>query len=150
MDAAAQPVTAGVEPTPGCRAGCCGGSTRPPTLTDYIDRGLRRRRAAPLPIRGDVRCDDAGRFARFSIRVTGEVISAVAFDATTCVTLIAYCEVAAEWVTGLTVAAAARRIRVDELLAALPLVPVGKRDRSLLAVQAMMATFVESTRRRAV
>jgi hypothetical protein len=146
MDAAAE-LTAGVQLVPEGRSRCCGGSTRPPTLTDYIDRGLRRRRAAPLPIAGAVRRDDAGRFARFSLRVTDGVISDVAFEATTCVTLVAYCEVAAEWVTGLTLPAAARRLELRELLAELPLVPESKRPRALLAAHALLATVVEGARR---
>jgi NifU-like protein involved in Fe-S cluster formation len=141
-------LTGGVECAPGSRALCCGGSTRPPTLTDYIDRGLRRRRTAPLPIAGAVRRDDAGRFARFSLRVTDGVITDVAFEATTCVTLVAYCEVAAEWATDLTVGAAALRVRMQELVAALPLVPPNKHQRALLVVQAVMAALVESARRR--
>lgn len=115
-------------------------------MTDYIERGLRRRLAPPLPIAGDSRQDDDGRFVSFSVRVEDGVITDVAFDATVCVTLIAYCEVAAEWATGLTVPAAARRIRPLDLARALPHVPPEKRDRALLASQALMATVVRSAR----
>lgn len=146
MDATAA-LTAGVSPAPACRPICCGGSTRPSSLTDYIDRGLRRRRAGPLPIAGAAHRDDAGRFARFSLRVIDGTITEVAFEATTCVTLVAYCEVAAEWVTGLTVHAAAQRLRVHELVAALPLVPANKRQRAPLAAQAALAALIESSRR---
>ena len=146
MDATAQ-LTAGLESAPGCPSRCCGGSTRPPTLSDYIERGLRRRRTGPLPVVGDVRRDDDGRFAQFSVRMNDGVIADVAFDATTCVTLVAYCELAAEWVTGHTVSAAAQKIRLHELARALPLVPEDKRHRALLAVQAVMATVIESARR---
>jgi NifU-like protein involved in Fe-S cluster formation len=100
-----------------------------------------------LPIAGAVRRDDAGRFARFSLRVTDGTITEVAFEATTCVTLVAYCEVAAEWATGLTIGAAAQRMRVPELVAALPLVPASKRQRALLAAQAALAAVIESSRR---
>ncbi len=147
MDAAAERLTAGAEPAGVCVSPCCGRSTRPPTLSDYIERGLRRRRTGPLPIVGDVRHDDDGRFAQFSVRMSDGVIADVAFDATTCVTLVAYCEVAAEWVTGLTVKAAAHRVRLHELAGALPLVPDEKRHRAVLAVQAVMATVTESARR---
>jgi NifU-like N terminal domain len=147
MDAAAERLTAGAEPAGVCVSPCCGQSTRPPTLSDYIERGLRRRRAGPLPIVGEVRRDGDGRFAQFSVRMNDGVITDVAFDATTCVTLVAYCEVTAEWVTGHTVSAAAQRVRLHELARALPLVPEAKRDRALLAVQAVMATVVESARR---
>lgn len=146
MDAATA-LTAGVETAPACRPPCCGGSTRAPTLSDYIERGLRRRRAEPLPIVGDVRRDGDGRFAQFSVRMSDGVIADVAFASTTCVTLVAYCEVAAEWVTGHSVSAAAQKVRLHELTRALPLVPEDKRHRALLALQAVMATVVESARR---
>ncbi len=146
MDAIAQ-LTAGVEVGRDRGSRCCGQSVRPPTLTDYIDRGLRRRRADRLPIVGDVRRDDAGRFARFSVRVTDGVITDVAFEATTCVTLVAYCELAAEWTAGLPVQAAAHRIRLQDLVAALPLVPAGKRHRARLAAEAALAVVIESARR---
>jgi hypothetical protein len=139
-------VTAGVSLARDCALPCCGRSTRPPTLTDFIDRGLRRLRADRLPIVGDIRRDDGGRYARFSIRVADGLITDVAFEATTCATLVAYCEVAAESVTGLTVDAAAQRVRVRELVAALPRVPADKRHRALLVAPAVISALVESTR----
>lgn len=147
MDAAAERLTAGRPIVRPYAPGCCGGSTRTPTLSDYIDWGLRRRRAAPLPVDGEARRDDDGRFARFSILVIDGVIADVAFDATTCITLVAYCELAAQRVTGLTLRAAAGEIQVHALQAGLPLVPAGKRERARLAAQALMATVVESARR---
>ena len=123
---------------------CCGTAGKP-TMSDYIDRGLRRARSATLPIVGDAR-HDAGRYARFSLRVERGVVTGVAFDASVCGTLVAYCEVLAEWVTGLTIPAAARRIRPFDLTAALPLVPAYKRDLALLASQAMMTTIEQATR----
>lgn len=147
MDTAAAGLTAGVPPAARSAAPCCGSSSRPPTLSDYIERGLRRRRAGALPVVGAVRRDDTGRFAQFSVRLVDGVIADVAFDATTCATLVAYCEVAAEWATGLTVHAAAHRVRLHDLAAALPAVPPPTRQRALLAVQALMATLAESARR---
>jgi hypothetical protein len=150
MDAAAERLTSGRPIVRPYAAGCCGGSTQPPTLTDYIDRGLRRRRAAPLPVAGEARRDDDGRFARFSVRVIDGVIADVGFEATTCVTLVAYCELAAQRVTGQTLEDAAREIQVQALQAGLPLVPAGKRERARLAAQALMATVLESVRRQPV
>ena len=49
--------------------------------------------------------------------------------------------------TGLTVHAAARRIRPHDLIGKLPLVPLSKRDRALLVTQALMAAVVESAKR---
>jgi len=125
--------------------GPCCGTVGKPTMSDYIDRGLRRARSATLPIVGDAR-HDAGRFARFSLRVERGVITGVAFDASVCGTLVAYCEVAAESVTGLTIPAAARRMRSLDLTSALPLVPAYKRDLALLASQALITTIVQATR----
>lgn len=124
---------------------CCGGAAKP-TMSDYIDRGLRRIRSATLPIVGDARHDDTRRFARFSLRVERGVITGVAFEASVCVTLIAYCEVLAEWVTGLTMPVAARRIRPLDLTSELPLVPAHKRDRALLASQALMAAVMQGAK----
>jgi hypothetical protein len=77
---------------------CCGAAARP-TLSDYIDRGMRRRRAASLPIAGAVLHDCEGRFARFTLRVEDGVLADVAFTSSACVTLVAYCELASERVT---------------------------------------------------
>jgi NifU-like protein involved in Fe-S cluster formation len=99
-----------------------------------------------LPVVGAVREDDEGRFARFSLRIDGDVITDVRFQVSPCVTLVAYCELAAEWVTGQTLPAVARRIRAADLAAELPLVPVAKRARALLASQALIASLVAGTK----
>lgn len=127
-----------------CReAACCGGA-RQATMSDYIDRGLQRRRRASLPIAGAARSDEAGHFARFSLRLDHGVVTEVAFDASLCVTLIAFCEVAAERATGLAVRAAAQRVGPQALTAALPLVPASKRDRAFLAAQALAIALGQS------
>jgi NifU-like protein involved in Fe-S cluster formation len=131
------------------RGPCCRSPTGP-TMIDYIDRGLRRSRRGSLPIAGDARSDDAGRFARFSLRVDGGVITEVAFETSFCVTLIAYCEVLAERVTGLTIRAAAGRIRPLELTSALPLVPAEKRNLALLGSQALMAAVLQAAKEESV
>ena len=96
-----------------------------------------------LPVVGAVCEDDGGRFARFSVRVEGGVIGDVRFQASSCATLVAYCEVAAERVIGQTLPAAVRRLAARDLSSELPLVPVGKRARALLASQALIATIIE-------
>jgi NifU-like protein involved in Fe-S cluster formation len=116
-------------------------------MSDYIDRGLRRLRCSPLPVVGDMQHDDAGRYARFSVRVEEEVITQVVFEASMCVTLVAYCEVLAEWVTGLSIADAVRRIRPVDLVAELPLVPLAKREVASLAAQALMMAVVTAARK---
>lgn len=127
----------------GAGSSCCGTAAKP-TMCDYIDRGLRRARSATLPIMGDTQ-HDAGLFARFSLRVDDGIITGVAFEASVCGTLIAYCEVLAEWVTGLTIPAAAHRIRPLDLTAELPLVPAEKRDLAQLASQALLTTVRQAT-----
>ena len=127
-----------------CREAACCGGVRQTTMSDYIDRGLQRRRRASLPIGGAARCDDAGHFARFSLRLDRGIVKEVAFEASLCVTLIAYCEVAAERATGLAVREAAQRVGPQALAAALPLVPATKRARAFLAAQALVMALGQS------
>jgi hypothetical protein len=65
-------------------------------LSEYIDRGLRRRRTPPFSIRGEAESDASGRFVRFSLRVDHGVVVDAAFEASACATLVAYCEFAVE------------------------------------------------------
>ena len=126
----------GIAAHPTCRG--CG----PPTLSDYIDRGLRRSRAAaPVPLAPPC-TDDAGRFARFGVQVTDGVVTAAGFRASSCATLLAYCEVAAERVSGLPLRAAIRSLQPSELASALPSVPVIKRDCAALAARALLAALL--------
>jgi hypothetical protein len=132
--------------TPGataCLSPCCGGAPAA-RISDYIDRGLRRRRAPPLPVRGETRWADDGRFARFSLRMERDVIADVSFDASTCATLVAYCELAAERVAGLDLHAAVRRICARDLADAMTTVPVAKRGLALLVSQALMGAIVRA------
>ncbi len=79
----------------------------------------------------------------FSMRVDDGGITSVRFHTSACVTLVAYCEVAAQRVTGRTLADAARCLTPPDLALALPLVPAVKRDRARLAAQALVATIVD-------
>jgi NifU-like protein involved in Fe-S cluster formation len=116
---------------------CCAGPARL-TLSDYIERGLRRRRRPPLGVVG-AWCEDAsGRAVRFSLCVEYDVIVDVTFEASSCVTLIAYCEVAAELIRDSRIGESTRRVRLDDLVSALPSVPVARCDAALLAVQALL------------
>lgn len=116
---------------------CCGRRPRR-SVSDYVDSGLRRSRLQPLPIQGEPRESDAGLAARFSLRLVDERIAAVSFKASTCATLIAYCELIAELVEGVTLTDAVRA-SCSDLVAQLPGVPVGKQDRSVLARSAFLA-----------
>jgi NifU-like protein involved in Fe-S cluster formation len=63
------------------------------------------------------------------------------FRATTCITLIAYSELIAELVTGQNAREAAA-IEAADLVALLPDVPLLKRDRALLAIDAFRAALI--------
>jgi NifU-like protein involved in Fe-S cluster formation len=116
-------------------------------MSDYIDAGLRRRRRPSLPLAGQTRTDEEGRFARFTLALesdaTGEeVIADVTFESSSCVTLVAYCELLCGRIEGLTVAAAIRSLLPHALADQLPLVPAAKRPRALLAAQALAAALI--------
>lgn len=124
---------------------CCGGNGnvgRPLSVSDCFDRGLRRRRRAPLPIEAHARSDGNGLSAAFSIRLRdgGGTIGDVGFRADTCVTLIAYCERLAELATGRSLDTAAR-LSAPDLVAELAGVPPLKQDRATLAVAAFRAAL---------
>jgi hypothetical protein len=122
-----------------CEESCCGGAPRR-TVSELFDRGYRRNRKAPLAIEGAELRDANELLARFSLDITGGFIKAVHFRATTCITLIAYNELIAEIVTGRNARDAAA-IEAAELVALLPDVPLLKRDRALLAINAFRAAL---------
>jgi NifU-like protein involved in Fe-S cluster formation len=111
-------------------------------MSDYIDRGQRRARAAAPPVNAPECRDDEGRFARFGVQLTDGFVAAVGFRASPCVTLIAYCEAAAERVAGRSLAAAIRALQPADLALALPSVPPVKRDCARLAARALTTALV--------
>jgi hypothetical protein len=124
---------------------CCGSggnSGRPRSVSDCFDRGLRRRKHAPLPIEGPALADGNGLSATFSIRLgdRGNTIAEIGFRADTCVTLVAYCERLAECATGRCLDEAAR-LSTPDLIAELAGVPPMKQDRARLAVAAFRAAL---------
>jgi NifU-like protein involved in Fe-S cluster formation len=84
-----------------CREACCSVMPRQ-SVTELFERGFRRNRAAPLSIEGALRADAEGNAARFSVEIAKGKLAAVNFRATTCATLIAYCELIAELVPGMS------------------------------------------------
>jgi NifU-like protein involved in Fe-S cluster formation len=122
-----------------CREACCSVTPRH-TVSELFERGFRRNRAAPLPIEGAQLADVEGNAARFSIDVTEGKIAGVGFRATSCATLIAYCEFIAESVPGFRLEIA-RELTAANLVAAVPGVPALKRERAILAVAAFRATL---------
>jgi hypothetical protein len=115
---------------------CCGVSPRR-TVSDLFDRGLRRSRKAPLAHRGAPCRDANGLTARFSVASdgNGKVVAEVGFQASACVTLIAYCELVAEMAAGRDFDCAATLAPAD-LVSAVSGVPPLKQDRALLAIAA--------------
>ena len=124
--------------TSACREPCCAAPRM--TVSELLERGLRRNREA-LAARETPDCADAeGNAARFAVTLAGDRIGAVGFRATTCATLIAYCEWLAETLPGQRVALAAGLTSRD-LIDALPGVPPLKRERAVLAVAAFRAAL---------
>jgi NifU-like protein involved in Fe-S cluster formation len=81
--------------------------------------------------------------AQFSVQLDDGVIESVSFKASFCVTLIAYCELLAEWATGATLRRASG-IRPADLAVALTCVPPDKRDCAMLA-KAALSSAIQTT-----
>ena len=128
-----------------CRESCCSVTPRL-TVSELFERGFRRNRAAPLPIEGAAFTDADGNTARFSVDITGEMIAGVCFHASSCATLIAYCEYLAEVTPGFRLDIASA-FSAASLVEALPGVPALKRNRAVLAVAAFRAALVQATDR---
>jgi NifU-like protein len=118
----------------GSAASCCSSPARR-SASELCDDGLRRTRLDPFALAGrPVRGND-GLSAQFSLRHRDGVVTAIRFRASTCATLLAYCELMTGLATGRSVTeclAFTPQLLVSEL----PGVPVLKRDRAVLAVAA--------------
>jgi NifU-like protein involved in Fe-S cluster formation len=125
-----------------CRAPCCNVTPRR-TVSELFERGFRRNRAAPLPIAGEPASDAEGDTARFSLDVADGRIAGIGFRASSCATLIAYCELIAELMPGFGLAIA-RELTAGNLVEQLPGVPPLKRERAVLAIAAFRAALVEA------
>jgi hypothetical protein len=125
--------------TAACRAACCSAMPRR-TVSELFERGFRRNRAAPLPIEGAPCTDAEGNSARFSVNIAGGKIIDIGFRASSCATLIAYCELVAEIAQSFRLEIA-RELTATNLVEALPGVPALKRNRAVLAVAAFRAAL---------
>lgn len=119
--------------SPAC--GCSSSSSRR-SVIDYIDDGLRRRRRAPLASVGQPVRDDDGRLAQFSVDVREGVVRDIVFSASSCATLIAYCELVASEAVGLTPHEVESAVEPARVVALLNNIPPDKRAVSTLAVAA--------------
>ncbi len=79
---------------------------------------------------------------RFYLQVRDEKIAAASFESTTCVTLVAYCELLCHQAERHTLRDAIA-LSPAELAAALPDVPPVKRDRALLATAAFQSAIAQ-------
>jgi hypothetical protein len=125
--------------TAACREPCCS-TRRTFSVSDLFERGFRRNRALPLPVEGEPCRDADGHAARFSLAVDGGHLAAIGFRASTCATLIAYCEFLAETAAGNRIDIA-RAVTADDVIEAVPGVPPLKRNRAVLAVTAFRAAL---------
>lgn len=118
---------------------CCGATGhRSPSLPECLERGLRTRRAPPLPVVGTwVETPQALR-ARFSLAIHDDTITEARFEATPCATLVAYCEALAEHEAGRALGEVPS-LDAKGLVALLKGVPPGRRDRAVIAVAALRA-----------
>src|SRR5690349_14371947 len=126
-----------------CREACCSVTPRL-TISELFERGFRRNRTAPLPIEGAAFTDSDGNTARFSVDLKGETISSVSFRASSCATLIAYCEYLAEVTPGFDLDIATA-FTATSLVEALPGVPALKRARAVLAIAAFRAAMAQAS-----
>ena len=125
-----------------CREACCSVTPRL-TVSELFERGFRRCRAMPLPIEGAPCTDADGNRARFSLDVAdGRIVGAV-FRASSCATLIAYCEFIAEVAPGFRLDIA-KQLTPANLVEGLPGVPALKRDRAVLAVAAFRSALISA------
>src|SRR5262245_29476137 len=129
-----------------CRDACCSATPRV-TVSGLFERGFRRTRTAPLPILGAELSDSEGNTARFSLAIGHERIVEANFRASSCATLIAYCEFIAELVPGsrLDIVTA---LTAADLAEAVPGVPALKRGRAVLAVAAFRAALAQTNEHR--
>jgi NifU-like protein involved in Fe-S cluster formation len=126
-----------------CRDACCSVTPRL-SVSELFERGFRRNRTAPLSIEGAAFTDAEGNTARFSVSITGVTIAAVSFRASSCATLIAYCEYLAEVTPGFRFDIATA-FTATSLVEALPGVPALKRARAVLAVTAFRAALAQAS-----
>ncbi|NWG23612.1 MAG: iron-sulfur cluster assembly scaffold protein [Pseudorhodoplanes sp.] len=129
--------------TAACRAPCCSSTPRL-SASELFSRGFRRNREAPLPIEGAPIADAEGHSAAFSLALAGRTVADIRFRATSCATLIAYCEYLAETLAGLSLSLALA-FSSQDLAAAVPGVPAQKQARAILAVAAFRAALAAAS-----
>jgi hypothetical protein len=128
-----------------CREACCSVTPRA-TVGELFERGFRRNRSKPLSIQGSPCTDAEGNSARFSLELADGRLAAIGFLATTCATLLAYCELIAEITPGFGLEIA-EGLSARDLVEAVPGVPQLKRPRAVLAIAAFRAALAAARSR---
>ena len=125
-----------------CAASCCD-SRRRRTASELFERGLRRNRLDPFAITGSPLRNRGGLIAQFSLQRHGALITSIRFKASTCATLIAYCELIAELARARSITECAS-LSPHLLVSELPDVPAAKVDRAFLAVAAFHSALAQA------
>jgi NifU-like protein involved in Fe-S cluster formation len=122
---------------------CCGVAIKPTSVSACFERGRSRMRQ-PLPgIPGETVNDHRGLQAAFAVRVVDNRLLEIGFRATTCITLIAYCERLRELIQG-SLLEDARRLDSTDLINALPGVPAYRQNTAVLALFALRAALLSA------
>ena len=108
------------------------------TVYDYFNQALRSPRDPDLPVQGELISGNDGLSAQFFAEVQGDRLTRVSYRCATCVTLVAYCELLAETLAGLS-PAEVMLVKTSDLIDALPGVPSFRYDRAGLALGALQS-----------
>ena len=110
----------------------------------YFERGYYRSREHFPPRRGEIVGGNERLLAQFFIDVKDDCIQHASYKCSTCVVLVAYCELLAEMIIGLSPKEVAK-ITPSNLVLAFPEVPCQRHDRASLAVQALHSAVYDAT-----
>lgn len=92
------------------------------------------------PVHGVLHTDNDGACARFEVEWNSGVIAAIRYQCTTCITLVALCELTQATAAGMS-ASEAFQVDATWLLRHLPEIPAAKHSRALLASRAFRAAL---------
>lgn len=111
---------------------------RAASVLDYHERGRQTRRTPPLPLQGPA-VEHDGLQATFSLQLDDrDRVTAARFQSTSCTTLVAYCQLAADLAHGRSTRELAR-LDPRSLIEYLRGVPAMRRDRAAIATAALRA-----------
>ena len=111
------------------------------SVYDYFQRAMRHTMATPNGLCGELVASSDGNSALFYIEAELGWITRASYRCTSCMTLVALCEHAAELVSGTRLQSAAA-ITGEALLALHPEIPVMRQDRANLAASALLSAIL--------